>query len=148
MLDGRFAVQASYETSTQSGAAKVEKLTDQTGYLWFFDAVNVEAVTKLVGGCTLYAPGGLGGTRWSTTRAWSKTIIPFCSPLFPLRYVATSRRFRYDAPGVSRAAKGRRLSYQGLEPASPAGLFALLPHELRRSLPPVPRPDRGGARSS
>jgi hypothetical protein len=54
LLDGRFAVQATYETATgQSGAAKVEKLTDQTGYLWFFDAANVEAVIKLVDGCPL-----------------------------------------------------------------------------------------------
>lgn len=52
LLDGRFAVQATFETSTgQSGAARVQKLTDQTGTLWFFDQANVEAVIKVLDGC-------------------------------------------------------------------------------------------------
>jgi hypothetical protein len=54
LQNGRFAVQATYQTSTgQSGAAKVEKLTDQTGYLWFFNPENVEAVVKVLDGCGL-----------------------------------------------------------------------------------------------
>ncbi|HYU30815.1 MAG TPA: hypothetical protein VEW48_01510 [Thermoanaerobaculia bacterium] len=52
--NGRFAVQATYETPDgTSGAAKVVKLTDQTGYLWFFDPANVEAVVKVLDGCAL-----------------------------------------------------------------------------------------------
>lgn len=52
--EGRFAVQATYQTADgQSGAAHVQKLTDQTGYLWFFNEENVEAVVKVLDGCGL-----------------------------------------------------------------------------------------------
>jgi hypothetical protein len=50
---GRFKVEASYQTAgSGNGAAKVVKLTDDTGYLWFFSAVNVEAVVKIINACT------------------------------------------------------------------------------------------------
>ena len=56
---GRFEVEASYRTSGgQQGAAQVVKLTDETGYLWFFNAVNVEAVVKVLDAC------GLNGKFW------------------------------------------------------------------------------------
>ncbi len=54
LLNGRFAVQATFQTETGlPTAARVEKLTDQTGYLWFFDEANVEAVIKVIDGCSL-----------------------------------------------------------------------------------------------
>jgi hypothetical protein len=49
---GRFKVHAAYETSgSGSGPANVVRLTDDTGYLWFFDAANVEAVVKIINAC-------------------------------------------------------------------------------------------------
>jgi hypothetical protein len=53
--NGRFEVQASFGSS---GTAQVVKLTDDTGYLWFFSSSNVEAVIKILNGC------GLGGHYW------------------------------------------------------------------------------------
>jgi hypothetical protein len=50
--NGRFRVRATFQTSTgQSGNAQVVKLTGDTGYLWFFNPSNVEAVVKVLDGC-------------------------------------------------------------------------------------------------
>ncbi len=49
----RFQVTARYSTPQQAGAAQVVKLTDDTGYLWFFSASNVETVLKVLDGCSL-----------------------------------------------------------------------------------------------
>jgi len=54
----RFQVTAIFKTPQQNGAAEVVKLTDDTGYLWFFNASNVETVLKVLNGCTL------GGHYW------------------------------------------------------------------------------------
>jgi hypothetical protein len=51
--NGRFKVKATYDTGSQSGAAHVVKLTDETGYLWFFNSTNVEAVIKVLNACSL-----------------------------------------------------------------------------------------------
>jgi hypothetical protein len=49
----RFRVQALYQTSQGlSGEAKTVKLTDDSGYLWFFSASNIEVVVKVLNGCT------------------------------------------------------------------------------------------------
>lgn len=59
LSDGRFRVTATYaDTSGQSGSAQTVALTDDTGYLWFFAASNVEAVVKVINGC------GLNGHYW------------------------------------------------------------------------------------
>lgn len=50
---GRFKVEATFDTGSQRGKAQVVKLTDETGYLWFFSASNVEAVIKILNGCPL-----------------------------------------------------------------------------------------------
>jgi hypothetical protein len=51
---GRFEVQATYRTKAgQEGTAQVVKLTDETGYLWFFNSANVEAVVKILDACAL-----------------------------------------------------------------------------------------------
>jgi hypothetical protein len=49
----RFEVGASWTTATASGTAQVVQLTPDTGYLYFFDPQNVEAVIKIVDGCGL-----------------------------------------------------------------------------------------------
>jgi hypothetical protein len=49
---GRFKVTASYDAGgAGAGPAQVVPLTDDTGYLWFFDPSNVEAVVKVLDGC-------------------------------------------------------------------------------------------------
>lgn len=49
---GRFKVEATFQASGQPvGTAKVVKLTDETGYFWFFSSTNVEAVVKVLNGC-------------------------------------------------------------------------------------------------
>ncbi|HBL29057.1 MAG TPA: hypothetical protein DD490_19655 [Acidobacteria bacterium] len=51
---GRFRVAATFLTPAgASGSAQVVQLTDETGYLWFFSASNVEAVVKVLDGCSL-----------------------------------------------------------------------------------------------
>jgi hypothetical protein len=51
--NNRFLVQALYLTSQNlNGDAKTVKLTDDSGYLWFFAASNIEAVVKVLNGCT------------------------------------------------------------------------------------------------
>jgi ELWxxDGT repeat protein len=47
---GRFAVEAAWKIPGQSGTAKAVRLTGDTGYLWFFDAANVEVVLKVLDG--------------------------------------------------------------------------------------------------
>jgi hypothetical protein len=57
--NGRFAVSATFSTgSGQSGLAQAVPLTADTGYFWFFNSSNVEAVVKVINGC------GLGGHFW------------------------------------------------------------------------------------
>lgn len=55
---GRFRVEATYTAAQQAGQAHLVSLTPDTGYLWFFDAANVEAVVKVIDGCAL------GGHYW------------------------------------------------------------------------------------
>jgi hypothetical protein len=50
--NNRFRVTATFSTPAgQSGQAQVVKLTDETGYLWFFDSSNVEVVVKAINAC-------------------------------------------------------------------------------------------------
>jgi hypothetical protein len=79
--NGRFKVQATFATpGGQSGTAQVVKLTDETGYLWFFAASNVEAVVKVLNGCALNArywvfAGGLTNVRTVITVTDTQTGI-------------------------------------------------------------------------
>lgn len=50
--NGRFKVEATFDTGTQQGQAQGVKLTDDTGYLWFFSASNVETVVKVLDACS------------------------------------------------------------------------------------------------
>lgn len=50
--NNRYRVSATFLTpGGQSGNAQVVKLTDDTGYLWFFSATNVEVVVKVLNAC-------------------------------------------------------------------------------------------------
>ena len=49
----RFAVTSMWRTDWGSGSGAGVKLTGDTGYFWFFDAANVELVTKVLNGCVL-----------------------------------------------------------------------------------------------
>ena len=49
--NGRFKVQAFYQTTTSSGTGSTVSMTSDTGYFWFFSQNNVEAVVKVVNGC-------------------------------------------------------------------------------------------------
>lgn len=56
---GRFGVTATFDAGASgSGTAQVVPVTDDTGFLWFFSAANVEAVVKVLNGCAL------GGHYW------------------------------------------------------------------------------------
>jgi hypothetical protein len=57
--NGRFKVEATFQAPGQPvGTAKVVKLTDETGYFWFFSSTNVELVVKVLNAC------GLNDTYW------------------------------------------------------------------------------------
>jgi CSLREA domain-containing protein len=49
--NGRFRVKASWRTSDRNGAAGAVGLTDDSGYLFFFDPTNVEVTIKVLNGC-------------------------------------------------------------------------------------------------
>jgi hypothetical protein len=49
---GRFRVEATFRANGGiTTAAKTVKLTDDSGYLWFFNADNVELIVKVLNGC-------------------------------------------------------------------------------------------------
>ncbi|HEX3555677.1 MAG TPA: hypothetical protein VIA62_20840 [Thermoanaerobaculia bacterium] len=51
--NNRFRVEATFSTTGGlSGQAQVVKLTDETGYLWFFSSTNVEVVVKVLNACS------------------------------------------------------------------------------------------------
>lgn len=90
---GRFRVQAMFLTPQgQNGLANTVKLTDDSGYLWFFGATNIEAVIKVLDGCAvnnrywLFA-GGLTNVRvmltvTDTVRGSSATYLNQQGPAF------------------------------------------------------------------
>lgn len=56
---GRFEVIATFDTTQgQSGSAEMVRLTDDSGYMWFFASSNIEAVVKVLNGC------GLNSAYW------------------------------------------------------------------------------------
>jgi len=48
---GRFRVELQWQSAQDAGAGAAEPLTNDTGYLWFFNAENVEVVVKVLDGC-------------------------------------------------------------------------------------------------
>lgn len=86
--NGRFRVQATYDTGRgQSGPAQVVKLTDETGYLWFFNSTNVEVVVKVLNACSfnqrywVYA-AGLTDVRvvFAVTDTQTGTVKTYINP--------------------------------------------------------------------
>ena len=53
LVNGRFAVTASWRTNDNSGVGHAVALTSDTGYLWFFGSNNVEVVIKVLDACSL-----------------------------------------------------------------------------------------------
>lgn len=96
LLSNRFKVQASYRTSSgQTGAAKAVRLTQETGYFWFFNQSNIETVFKLLDGCGLNSrywvfAGGLTDVEVTTTitdtaRGLTRTFYnPLNTPFQPI----------------------------------------------------------------
>jgi hypothetical protein len=50
----RFQIEANWRTAADSGRAQVVKLTNDTGYLWFFNPDNVEVVVKILNACSSF----------------------------------------------------------------------------------------------
>lgn len=50
--NGRFQVEANWQTADNAGRGRVVKLTNDTGYLWFFNSDNVEVVIKVLNACS------------------------------------------------------------------------------------------------
>jgi hypothetical protein len=75
----RFSVTAQWKTPDgRSGAGNVVRLTDDSGYFWFFDPTNVEAVFKAINGCGLsnsfwFFAGGLTNVEVTLTVTDTKT---------------------------------------------------------------------------
>jgi len=77
---GRFKVEGTFDTGTQQGQAQAVKLTDETGYFWFFSSTNVEAVIKVLNACTLNQKfwvfaGGLTNVQTTITVTDSNTGV-------------------------------------------------------------------------
>lgn len=52
--NGRFSVTANWRNaSSQTGTGTAVKLTEDSGYFWFFDAANIEMVVKVLDGCAI-----------------------------------------------------------------------------------------------
>ncbi len=48
---GRFRVELQWEAAADGGAGSAVPLTNDTGYVWFFNAENVEVLVKVLDGC-------------------------------------------------------------------------------------------------
>jgi hypothetical protein len=48
---GRFRVELQWESADDAGAGAAVRLTNDTGYSWFFNADNVEVMVKVLDGC-------------------------------------------------------------------------------------------------
>ena len=51
LRDGRFAIAMAWATATDTGSGSAVQLTSESGYFWFFNSSNVEAVIKVLNGC-------------------------------------------------------------------------------------------------
>ena len=84
----RFRVEATYRTgSGQTGQGQVVELTADTGYLWFFNASNVEVVVKVLNACGINGywvfAGGLTDVQVTLTVTDTKTgaVRQYTTPL-------------------------------------------------------------------
>jgi predicted esterase len=51
--DGRFRVEATWETAAGSGVAQGRELSDESGSFWFFSPANLELDVKVLDGCAV-----------------------------------------------------------------------------------------------
>lgn len=52
--NGRFRVEGSFRTSQgQAGQAHAVQITNDSGYLWFFNSSNIEVIVKVLNACTV-----------------------------------------------------------------------------------------------
>ena len=94
--NNRFAVSATYLTNDGSnGSGQAVKLTDDTGYFWFFSSSNVEAMIKVLNACGLNSrywvfAGGLTNvkvvltitdTKNGTTKTYTNPINTAFQPI-------------------------------------------------------------------
>jgi virginiamycin B lyase len=79
LQNGRFFVGATFQTRTGPPASAVAgRLTNDTGYFWFFDPANIEVVTKVLNGCSAngrfwFFAGGLTNVEVRLTVTDSQT---------------------------------------------------------------------------
>jgi hypothetical protein len=79
LVGGRFQITARFAAPDgEAGNAHMVKLTDDSGYMWFFSSANVEAVMKVLNGCGLnskywFFAGGLTNVDVVITVADSQT---------------------------------------------------------------------------
>jgi ELWxxDGT repeat protein len=82
ILEGRFAVEATWrDFAGETGLANASNLTDDTGYLWFFDNSIVEVVLKAVDGSDLNGHfwiyfGALSNVEYTITVTDTVTGLP------------------------------------------------------------------------
>jgi hypothetical protein len=93
--NNRFAVSATWRTSNGTGSGTAVRLTDDTGYFWFFGSSNVEAVIKVLNACGLNSKywvfaGGLTNvnvvltivdTKTGTTKTYTNPIDTAFQPI-------------------------------------------------------------------
>ncbi len=102
LLNKRYKVEATYRTAQgQTGPGRAVRLTEETGYFWFFNQTNIEAVFKLLNGCGLndrywVFAGGLTDVEVSTTVTDTRTgtVKTYFNPLAtPFRPIADTSAF-------------------------------------------------------
>jgi hypothetical protein len=92
----RFEVEVDFATGQGSGVARTVKLTNDTGYFWYFNQSNIELVVKVLNGCGLNArhwvfAGGLTDTettirvRDTNTGATQAYFNPLGTPFSPIQ---------------------------------------------------------------
>jgi lysyl endopeptidase len=95
LSSNRFAVSATWRTHDSNGAGTAVRLTDDTGYFWFFGSSNVEAVVKVLNACSFSSKfwvfaGGLTNvnvvltvidTKTGTTKTYTNPIDTAFQPI-------------------------------------------------------------------
>lgn len=85
---GRFEVTANWKRPDNStGTATGVKLTDDSGYFWFFDPANIEMVVKVLDGCAITSAywvfaAGLTDVQvnWSVTDKTNQAVFAQVNP--------------------------------------------------------------------
>ncbi|MGE5275513.1 MAG: M4 family metallopeptidase [Acidobacteriota bacterium] len=97
---GRFRVQTSFRTPQgEAGAGTAVRITEDTGYFWFFNSSNVEMVIKVLNACAFSThqwvfAGGLTNVEVTTTVTDTQTgaqqvyVNPLNQPFRPLQDTA------------------------------------------------------------